>query len=413
METKTNFWQNFLLKICIICVLALIMLIPLSMIRKQVNERWEQHCTSLNDISRSWGKSQTFFGPYISYNYDIGKDEKETVKASIYPDSLKYVVNTTSQELHRSIYDVSVFTADMNISGNIIIDKKFPTVKNGCLVLNMSDLKGIQGYPVFVIDGKESRIKSGDNGIRAEFTLPEGAKEGDSLPFSVSMKLNGSESLFFKPVGSITEVEIASDYPDPSFAGDFLPVERKLGTDGFTARWLISQITMDSPTSTSFGVKLMKPVTQYRQTERATKYGLLVIFLVFIAGVVVEIVSKRPINIIQYLVIGASLVLFYSLLLAFSDFLSFGVSYLIASTMTTAALCGYFSGIVKNKWAYLLTGLVALAYGVIYVLLQMETFAFLAGTLVIFIILCIIMALTRNLKMDDPKFFVGNASSPS
>jgi inner membrane protein len=93
-------------------------------------------------------------------------------------------------------------------------------------------------------------------------------------------------------------------------------------------------------------------------------------------------------------------VLFYALLLAFSDFLAFGLSYLIAAVMTTAALGLYFIGIVKNKWAYFLTGLVALAYGVIYVLLQMETFAFLAGTLLLFLILCVIMSLTRNLKLD-------------
>ena len=160
---------------------------------------------------------------------------------------------------------------------------------------------------------------------------------------------------------------------------------------------------MASPSSNSFGVRLVKPVTQYRQTERATKYGLLIIFLVFIAGFVVEIISKKPINIIQYMVIGASLVLFYSLLLAFSDFLSFGLSYLIAAVMTTVALGAYFIGIVKNKWAHLLTGLVALAYGIIYILLQMETFAFLAGTLLLFIILCIVMFLTRNLKLDEPR----------
>ncbi|MBO7604146.1 MAG: inner membrane CreD family protein, partial [Bacteroidales bacterium] len=113
-----------------------------------------------------------------------------------------------------------------------------------------------------------------------------------------------------------------------------------------------------------------------------------------------EFISKKPINIIQYLVIGASLVLFYSLLLAFSDFLSFGIAYLIASVMTTVALGAYFVAIVKNKWAYLLAGLVALAYAVIYVLLQMETYAFLVGTLILFVILCVIMFLTRNLKMD-------------
>lgn len=406
MENKSILWQNTLIKVCIISLLAFLMLIPLSMIRNQVDERSHNHSQSVSDITRNWGTAQTFTGPWISYSYLVEKEkekEKETVKCSLFPDSLKYVANTVSQELHRSIYDVSVYTADMTIEGLFVLDANILKADKAELILNMDDLKGIQGNPSFLLNGKELKIKSGEKGIKAEIALEDGAKEGDVIPFAVTMKFNGAESLFFKPVGRLTEVQMTSDYPDPSFGGDFLPVERDVRSDGFTAKWLISQITMASPSANSFGVRMVKPVTQYRQTERATKYGLLIIFLVFIAGFVVEIISKKSINIIQYLVIGASLVLFYSLLLAFSDFISFGISYLIASVMTTAALYAYFVGIVKNKWASLLTGLVALAYGVIYVLLQMETFAFLAGTLLLFLILCVIMFLTRNLKMDDPK----------
>lgn len=408
MSKENLFWQNSLIKICIISVLALLMLIPLNMIRKQVDERSFHHSQSLSDITNNWGSAQTFSGPWISYSYTVERDNEkekgtETVKAGLYPDSLKYTVEADSKDLHRSIYDVSVYTADITINGNFILDERLPGVGKADLILNMDDLKGIQGSPVFSIGGKELKIKSGEKGIKAEIILDEKAKEGDILPFQVLMKINGSESIFFKPVGSLTEVEMTSDYPDPSFGGDFLPVERDVTEKGFTAKWSISQITMASPSSNSFGVRLVKPVTQYRQTERATKYGLLIIFLVFIAGFVVEIVSKKQINIIQYLVIGASLVMFYSLLLAFSDFLSFGIAYLISAIMTIAALGGYFIGIVKNKWAYMLTGLVALFYGIIYVLLQMETFAFLAGTLLIFLILCVIMVLTRNIQLDDPR----------
>lgn len=413
MEKNNFLWKNLLIKISLVAVLALLMLIPLNLVRNQVNERSHNHTETISDITKSWGTSQIFTGPWISYKYTVGKEkEKETVKGAIYPDSLKYDVKTTTQVLHRSIYDVPVYTAELCITGSFILDDKLPGIGTADLVLNMDDLKGIQGNPTFILGGKELKVKSGDKGLKSEITLDETAKEGDNLPFRVVMKINGSESLFFKPVGSLTEVAMSSDYPSPSFGGDFLPVERDVREDGFTAKWLISQITMASPSANSFGVRLVKPVTQYRQTERATKYGLLIIFLVFIAGFVVEIISKKPINIIQYLVIGASLVLFYSLLLAFSDFLSFGLSYLIASVMTTAALGVYFAGIVKNKWAYLLTGLVALAYGIIYILLQMETFAFLAGTLLLFIILCIIMFLTRNLKLDDPRLVPAKEEKP-
>ena len=403
-QTFKHIWGSPVFKVCIISVLALLMGIPLIMVRSQISDREYQHQHSLDDITDSWGHPQTFTGPLIRYEYlkETGEEkEKKTVSETIYPDDLKYEVSSTAKELHRSIYDISVYTADLTIQGNFIVDERLASVGYGELILGMDDLKGIQGEPAFTLNGKALRIKASSAGVKADITLDEGAREGDLIPFQVSLTINGSKSLSFKPAGRITEVEMRSDYPDPSFFGDFLPAERDIRPDGFTAKWSVSQITMASPADNCFGVNLVKPVTQYRQTERAAKYGILIIFLIFIAGFVVEMVSKKPINLIQYMVIGASLVLFYALLLAFSDFLSFGLSYLIASVMTTAALGAYFAGIVKSKWALLLIGLVALAYGIIYILLQMETFAFLAGTLLLFIILCVIMRLTKEMKLGS------------
>lgn len=123
--------------------------------------------------------------------------------------------------------------------------------------------------------------------------------------------------------------------------------------------------------------------------------------LVFIAGLIVELVGKREISIIQYLVIGLSLVLFYALVLSFSEFMSFGLAYALAAAMTTLALLGYFRGILKDKTAYLLVALVALAYIVSYVLVQMETYALLSGSLILFVVLAIVMYFTRNLNKKE------------
>ena len=148
---------------------------------------------------------------------------------------------------------------------------------------------------------------------------------------------------------------------------------------------------------------MIQPVTQYQQTERSAKYGLLIIFLVFIAGFILELVTKKDINLLQYIVIGCSLVLFYSLLLAFSEFMAFSWSYLIAAGMTVLALGGYFLGILKDKFAYILTALVALAYGISYILLQMDTYAYLAGTIVLFVLLTVVMYFTKDLRLDTSK----------
>lgn len=403
MEQKNSFWNSQFVKIAFICLLALVMLIPLSMVRSQIGERESHYDASVEDITHNWGCQQTLDGPWIKYKYQkpAGNGIFETVESAIGPDSLVYNVKSTSRELHRSIYDVTVYTADITIEGSFLVDGHLQEVRNGDLVLRLSGLKGIQGMPVITLGGNQLKVKSDGSNLKSEITLAKETAEGDRIPFRIEMKFNGSRSLYFRPAGNLTEVFMTSDYPDPSFGGDFLPIEREVGPEGFTARWSVSQITITNPSTDSFGVSLEKPVTQYRQTERAIKYGILVIFLIFFAGFAVEMISKKPINFIQYIVIGASLVLFYALLLAFSDFLAFGLSYLIAAAMTTIALGAYFIAIVKGKWAYILTALVALAYLVIYILLQMETFAFLAGTLLLFAILCLVMYLTRNLQKAE------------
>ena len=399
MEKKK--FKGILLKVGIISIVALFMLIPLALIRKQVSERESYHEESVNGITGNWGGPQTFEGPCLY----APSEEKEKFSPDIYlyPDSLKYSVKATTQELHRSIFDVQVYSLDVAVTGKFILDDRFKKAKEVRFKFNVSDLKGLQGNLVFTLGETDLAVTSFPGGaLTADVRIDGKAKAGDEIPFRIGMKLNGTESVSFMPSGNLTEVEMTSDSCDPSFTGDYLPVEREVGPDGFSARWLVSKIMISEPYA-RFGVRMATPVTQYRQTERAVKYGLLIIFLVFIAGFIVEMVSGKPINIIQYLVIGASLVLFYSLLLAFSDFISFGISYLIAAGMTTLALGGYFFGIVRSKWSLLLAGLVAVTYGVAYVLLQLETFAFLAGTLVLFAILVIIMLLTRNLRIDDPK----------
>lgn len=408
--------EKLLLKIVFTSVIALIMLIPLAMIRSQITSRSLYHEESISDITSSWGGSQTIGSPFLEYTFPKEKisyletqggkpsDRKvEIVKTDgkIIPDSLHFQANTTSEVLHRSIFKVPVYTASIHIEGNFVPDMDFHSAEKAQLRLGISDLKGIQGAPLLKIGDRTYQFRSYEGDIAAELDLSSLPAEKESIRFTVELELRGSRSLFFDPKASITEAEMTSDYPDPSFSGEFIPVERDIREDGFSAKWVVSQINCDSLSDTAFGVNLIENVTQYRQTERAIKYGLLVILLIFIAGIIVEIVSKTPINLIQYLVIGASLVLFYSLLLALSEFMGFGLAYLIASVLTTGALTYYFRGIVKNRWGYLLGGLVGLCYAIIYILLGMETFAFLTGTMLLFIILLVIMALTRKINFGD------------
>lgn len=405
---------NLLLKIGLMAVVALLLLIPLSMVKDQVNERWESMRNSLHDIELSWGGEQCLSGPKICFEYESQRKDKDgnTVtdkeEQELYPADLKYAADVETQILHRSIYDITVYNSIIKTSGTFIIPENLKGLDKGTLLVSISDLRGIEGAASIDFNGRKYDFTAANEGraIETIIDIPEdAAAEGTVLPFVMEFRLKGSDAIQFKPVGDMTEIEMTSDCSTPSFVGSFLPTERDVKENGFSAKWIVSQINRGAPESTEFGVQLLQPLTQYQQTTRSAKYGILIIILVFLAGFIVELITKKDINILQYLVIGLSLVLFYSLLLSFSEIMPFWLSYLIAAVMTTLALTGYFKGILKSKLAYLLGILVALAYVINYILLQMETFALLGGTLVLFVCLLIVMYFTKDigsLSADHP-----------
>ena len=417
MKMKSSI--SFAVKIALMGVLALLMLIPLAMVQNQIRDRQNAADSSRDEVAASWGRAQKLTGPVLKFSYDyevLDKDQKKTVQTTtrtVYPRTLVYDIDTQTQTLHRSIYDIMVYGADVVVTGDFVIPANLADekLKEQLVMMGMTDLRGIEGSVDITLGEKKYSFHSGSSKVddynpeNSKGTLSESIDIDKSLmdgqtvlPFRLTYRVKGSSSLKVRPYGETTEVKMRSDCPDPSFVGDFLPSEREVTANGFTARWSVSEINRGDPDDTSFGVNLLQGVTQYQQTTRSAKYGILIILLVFIAGLAVELVGKKKIDIVQYLVIGLSLVLFYALVLSFSEFMRFPVAYVLAALMTVAALFGYFRGILRDRSAWLLTALVALAYLLSYILLQMETYALLAGTLVLFVLLVGIMYLTRNLN---------------
>ena len=413
------------LKIALMGVLALLMLIPLAMIQNLVRERRNAADSSRDEVAASWGRAQTLTGPVLMFSYDtevLDDQNKKTTRrstATLYPRTLSYDIDSKTQTLHRSIYDIMVYGADVVVTGDFVIPAFYGDriLTEQQVAMGLSDLRGIDGSVEITLGGASYSFHSGSSGfidgnrmavrqssLTEPIELDKAMMDGKTaVPFRLSYRVKGSTSLMVRPYGETTEVRMHSDCPDPSFTGDFLPSERDVTDDGFTARWSVSEINRGNPDDTSFGVNLLQGVTQYQQTTRSAKYGILVILLVFLAGLTVELVGEKKIDLVQYLVIGLSLVLFYALVLSFSEFLRFPLAYGLAALMTVAALFGYFRGILRDRSAWLLTALVALAYLLSYVLLQMETYALLAGTLVLFALLVGIMYLTRNLNRTEPQ----------
>ena len=403
--------NSLILKIVLVSAMALAMLIPLTMIRAQIDERQSNADNTVRDISDEWSRAQTLSGPRLVFEYDVvekdaaGKPVVRKVSRKVYPDHLKVDADVATQKLHRSIYDVMVYRSALTLSGDFAIPEELVVQDARIrLELELSDLRGIEGEAGFTLGGEPYRFTDSRDAVLVKELNLNGEKGKElRLPFEMDLRVKGSRAIAFKPVGGITEVTVKGDSPTPSFKGDFLPSDREIRDDGFTATWIVSQINRGGPEESVFQVDLLQKVTQYQQTTRTLKYGILVILLVFIAGLILELAGKRTINLIQYLVIGLSLVLFYALVLSFSEFMAFSLAYALAAVMTTLALLFYFRSILKDRTAWLLVGLVALAYLVSYVLVQMETYALLSGTLILFVVLAVVMYFTRNINKSGEK----------
>lgn len=401
-----NLKNNDVFKYVMVAFVALMMLIPLDLIKKTIDDRKDSMSAVLSDVNSTWGNSQVLSGPSLVYTWkarekDSKSDESEVTRThTVYPDVLNYEVEASTRKLHRSIYDVMVYTAEMHVSGSFVLPSNLSALRNASFRFGLNDLRGIEGDAVAIVDGQEYRFDAnGKTGIGFNLPIPEDkAVAGATVPFDFKLRLRGSSELSFKPVADLTTVKLSSDCTTPSFCGDFLPFERDVREDGFNASWVVSQINRGEPESTSFGVRMLSPISQYQQTYRTSKYGLLIIMLIFLAALVAEFVTKKEISVVQYLVVGLSLALFYCLLLSFSEFLAFWLSYLLAALMTVTALTAYFRAILKDGSAYILGSFVVVSYLVCYVLMQMKTYALLTGSLILFAGLGIVMYLTRNLN---------------
>lgn len=409
METanKTKMRNSILQKGCFVLFAAFVLQIATLMVKGLIYDRKELSSEVNSEVSNSWGgileiNSPVLIVPYSFLTNKDGKTFKEKAERKVPSFEITVDSDVDTEILHRSIYDVPVYRADMTVSGKVSIDRNLMDNCEGDIRLSLpvTRAKGIEGRPVVVVAGKEYPFKAHDNSLVA--VLPyDVVSASDILSYTIHIKSKGMDIVRFYPSGSIYNVNMKSDYPAPGFKGDYLPVERTVDESGFSVKWIVTDLNTVSAAGSYFDVEMIIPANQYQQTERAMKYSFLIILLVFLAIFLVESITCCRINIVQYIVTGLSLCLFYLLLLSISEYLSFGLSYLIASVMTVGALGAYFYGFLKSRMALAFSFGVACLYGFIYILLQMEKGALLAGSIALFLILCVIMYFTRRNDLFD------------
>ena len=127
------------------------------------------------------------------------------------------------------------------------------------------------------------------------------------------------------------------------------------------------------------------------------KYGFLFIGFTFLAFLLFDIVGGARVAAAEYLMTGAGLVLFFVLLLAFAEVIGFTAAYVLAAAAIIGLLTAYSTAVLKSRQragfiGALLTGL----YALLFVLLNLEAWSLLIGSVLLFVALAGVMYATRN-----------------
>jgi inner membrane protein len=361
--------------------------------------------------------------PYLETFTSEGKATTVKKLAYFLPDKLSIHSVVVPEKRYRGIYKVVVYTTDLQITGSfdslrfadLNIDADKILWNEAAIFFDISDVRGLKEEvklqvnqnDINLVPGKFSNEQFKD---ALSALIPSALLNNHApLNFSMAVKLKGSENLLFVPAGKQTDVTVQSSWSTPSFTGNYLPDARNISDSGFTANWKVLYLNRSYPQQWkdktydlkgfSFGVNLIIPVDSYQQTMRSVKYAILCILLTFTAFFLIELIYSKTIHPLQYILVGIALCIFYTLLLSFSEYISFNLSYLIATTATILLISWYVKSILKSsKMAIFIAGLLTAMYGFIFTLIQLEDYALLIGSIGLFVTLAFVMYFSRRIK---------------
>jgi len=398
------------------------------MIEGAISARQQRQAEVKANVAQTAAGEQRLVGPFIAviYKERIEKRDKKNGKEIIFyetvtnslvlpPRSLNVTGTARVETLYRGLYPARIFHANLTLTGDSTLPphlglapERHILEARAFLILGISDLRGVENDPIVTSAGAQRPFATGTRdllkgqGLHSDLGEVEIARANE-YDFSFPLQLSGTERLSIAPAGDETTVALNSDWPHPSFQGSFLPRSRKVSADGFEAEWHTSHLarSFESVLQSDIGmdVRFMDPVNVYLQSERAVKYGLLFVALTFGTFFLTEILRKLALHFVHYLLVGLALAVFFLLVIALSEHLSFALAYLVSSVACVGLIGAYLAGVLDSRagGSAFAAGLAGL-YGVLYVVLLSEDNALLMGSVVIFIALGTVMLTTRRLN---------------
>lgn len=445
-------------------IVTLFLLIPLGLVRDVVYERSYLYSEATDDIRSGWGRDQTVSGPALIIPYTTweerkemkpvgkkvelpnGRFEQEMVEEVIreyyqhyrvvLPSTLSFESALKHEIRYRGIYRQALYTAPIDVQGSFTLPQQKDFSGNihkvhwekAYVAMGVADLKTIAEAAPLEWNGKKlEAYKPGTNagtllgpGFHAELPL-SAADAGSVRDFSTKLTIRGSGGISFTPVGENSTISLSGTWPDPKFQSQLLPVDRQVGPEGFSATWLVSNLTRTYPQSADIaaysaeiygdnsgsrsaitrftaGVDLYESVSLYRMVKRAVDYGILFIAVSFVALFAFEMITRRRMHLLQYGMVGLSMSVFYLVLLSLAEHVSFGGSFVAASLVTVLMNSLYVAAALSSRAkGLIMAGVLAALYAVLFSILRMEDIALLTGTCLVLVMMGVLMYVTRKL----------------
>ncbi|HKX10634.1 MAG TPA: cell envelope integrity protein CreD [Stellaceae bacterium] len=424
------------LKAVMIGGLLLLMLIPLQYVSAIIQEREARQAEVVREFQRSWGPAQSVTGPILVVPYWTSPDKPRRY-LHVAPSEAKTTVQLTPELRKRGLFHSVVYTAAVRLSGAFVMPPDVAAPDGAALlwpeafvVLTASDLRALKSTASLSWSGRAlpwsdcPQMADGTCGdepfVVARPALAAPPAAGRAIPFDTQFELRGTSAFRFAPIGQEVDLALSAPWPTPSFVGAILPATSRVTADAFEAAWHVSSnvATGRAVWSSSsvlggqgwrqpedqIGVELLEAVPTYQMVDRASKYAILFLALSFLTYFLFELVSRARIHFVQYGMMGASIALFSLLLISLSEPLGFEQGYAISSALILLQASLY-TAAVTRRWGLALKFLAILAalFGFLYVVLTLETYSLVTGSLALFVTLSLVMVVTRRLDWSGPR----------
>ncbi|QNX15660.1 inner membrane CreD family protein [Acinetobacter seifertii] len=450
------------LKIGAILFLILIFYIGLFFISNLVDERQSYQQQVIQDIAKEQIRPQQVIAPYLKLPYQVQTictDEQKKTYACIqtlfvtigaettdWKAQFKVSDSTYKRNMYKAISYQNHMLGKGVFKGTMLESQRNYLWNQAEIIFPIQDARGLNAKPIFNIDGKNYKFdfstqSQGQHGFDLLHITSKQYPElipklQQGFSFSLQFDLEGLSAFSFVPTSYEMTYQAKGNWGDVKYDGQSLPFKKLNKKQFFEADWKNIALgkrnldrlstcensqcfyqalnTQNNPISdeaayavsnatsnniSGISTQFLEPVNIYTQTDRAIKYGIMVIIITFGCFFLFEVLKNLKIHPVQYALVAMAQGVFFVLLLSISEYYAFVLAYLAAAVACIGLITWYLYFVVQGFKAALLFGvLLSILYGMMYLLLQSSGKTFLFGSILSFILIACVMYITRHVN---------------